>query len=640
MQKDSIRTSLCSIPVEGYDLKIRKNRSQGQVPITPKTAIISLIEAMKKAGFPSSAYDFFDIDMLHFELTDNDIKNYFQSYKPHVIGLSAVTSTSYLQIKKISSIIRSVLPDSWIVMGGNLATSSEAVLQSTEVDLTVVGDGEIAWVKILEHIINYPDRKNYKSKSKLINIKGVAYLDENDVINLNGFGIPIPSEEMPYPDYGLLKSGLKNRQDLLINYMRPADEVGWFDFDDRAKDKNRGKFMAGIYTSKGCVAKCTFCQRSTKGYKTQTLKHLDNHLKYLRENFNVGYILVLDENFGSDKKQAYQIADIFNKNNMLWMACGVRCTSTTDEDIKYYRDNGCSTLKYGIETGSQKMLDLMEKVVKIEDNYNALMACNRHNIYSPINILLGMPGEDEETAKETGNFLGRVAAKIGVHPRMIQSETSYALPLPGTPLWEYGEQIGIIGKDTADVIEFLTRVADAGTYKRYYINLNGAPISEVLFWEYIVKLEASRTFRKEIGSSKNINKELTKKYIEQNSRIKAGNPDQSLKYKAIKFTFISYLVDNYMVGRRFVDLLPRKIIFPVIKYLIYFEYLIQKMFSSNKKNNIFIKTKKIPRIDFDSVVGEKSLKKKSLRGFVTKKRVPIKEFDNLEKIRHHLRVGL
>ena len=89
MQKETIRTSLCSIPVEGTDFKIRKDRSQGQVPVLPKTAIISLIEAMKKAGFPSSTYDFFDIDMLHFELTDNDIKNYFQLYKPHVIGLSA-----------------------------------------------------------------------------------------------------------------------------------------------------------------------------------------------------------------------------------------------------------------------------------------------------------------------------------------------------------------------------------------------------------------------------------------------------------------------------------------------------------------------------------------------------------------------
>jgi radical SAM superfamily enzyme YgiQ (UPF0313 family) len=639
MQKNSIKTSLCSVPVESTDFKKRKNRSQGQCPILPKTAIVSLVEAMKKAGFPSSSFDFFDIDMLHPHLTDEDIGNYFSSYKPNVVGLSAVTSTSYLQIKRISSIIRSVLPDSWIVMGGNLAASSEAVLISTEVDLTVVGDGEIAWIKILEHIISYPDRKDYKSLSKLINIKGVAFLDEKGEINLNGFGIPIPEEEMPYPDYELLKSGLKDRPDLLINYLRPADAIGWFDFDDRAKDKNRGKYMASIYASKGCVAKCTFCQRSTKGYKVQPLEHLDNHLKYLKKNFDVGYILVSDENFGSDKKQAYGVADVFKKNDMLWMACGVRCVSTTDEDIKYYKDRGCSTLKYGIETGSQKMLDLMEKVFKVEDSIKTLTACHRHGIHSPINIMVGMPGEDENTTKDTGKFLGKIAAMIGIHPLLLQCETSYALPLPGTPLWEYGEQIGVIGKENKDIINYLTRVADVGTYKRYYINLNGAPISEVLFWEYIVKLESSRTFRKEISSS-NINKKLTRKYIEQYKKIKVGNPNQSLKYTALKFTIISYLIDNFIVGRKFADFLPRAIVYPVVKYLIYFEYLIQKMFKSNRKNNIFMKTKKVARVDFESVANEKSLKKKSLRGFVAKNRIPLENSNILEKVRQSLRAGL
>ena len=639
MQKNTIKTSLCSIPVENTDFKIRKNRSQGQCPIIPKTAIISLVEAMKKAGFPTSSFDFFDIDMLHPHLTDEDIRNYFSSYRPNVVGLSAVTSTSYLQIKRISSIIRSVLPNTWIVMGGNLAATSEAVLKSTEVDLTVVGDGEIAWVKILEHVINYPNRKDYKPISKLINIKGVAFLNEKGEINLNGFGIPIPEEEMPYPDYKLLKSGLKDRPNLLTNYLRPADEIGWFDFDDRAKDKNRGKHMASIYASKGCVARCTFCQRSTKGYKVQPLKHLDNHLKYLKKNFDVGYILVSDENFGSNKKQAYQVADILHENGMLWMACGVRCISTTEEDIKYYKEKGCSALKYGVETGSQKMLDLMEKVFTVEDSFKALISCYRNGIHSPISIMVGMPGEDETTAKETGKFLGKIAATIGVHPLFLQDQISYALPLPGTPLWEYGEQIGIIGKETNDVVEYLTRVADVGTFKRYYINLNGAPISEVLFWETLVKLEVSRTFSKKISSS-NINKELTKKYIEQHKKIKAGNPNQYLKYTALKFTKISYFIDSFIVGRKIADFLPRAIIYPVVKYLIYFEYLVQKMFPSNRLNNLFTNTKKIPRLDYKSIYNIKNFRKKSLRAFVKKKRIPTENLSILEKVRQSLRSGL
>ena len=274
MQTENFKTSLCSVPVEGTNFEIRKNRSQGQCPITPKTAIVSLVESTKRAGFP--APDFYDIDMLLPHITDDDIENYFSSYKPIVIGLSAVTSTSYSQVKRIARIARKVLPNSWIVMGGNLSASSEAVLKSTEVDITVVGDGEIAWVKILDHVQKYPDRNNHETKAKLIDIKGVAFLDQKGVINLNGFGVAIPAEEMLYADYELLKTGLKDKPELITNYLRPASEIGWFDFDERAQEKSRGKFLAGIYTSKGCVARCTFCQRSTKGYKTQPLEQLNN----------------------------------------------------------------------------------------------------------------------------------------------------------------------------------------------------------------------------------------------------------------------------------------------------------------------------------------------------------------------------
>ena len=117
----------------------------------------------------------------------------------------------------------------------------------------------------------------------------------------------------------------------------------------------------------------------------------------------------------------------------------------------------------------------MEKVFKVEDSIKTLTACHRHGIHSPINIMVGMPGEDENTTKETGKFLGKIAAMIGIHPLLLQCETSYALPLPGSPLWEYGEQIGVIGKENKDIINYLARVADVGTYKRCLLYTSPSP---------------------------------------------------------------------------------------------------------------------------------------------------------------------
>ena len=250
--------------------------------------------------------------------------------------------------------------------------------------------------------------------------------------------------------------------------------------------------------------------------------------------------------------------------------------------------------------------------------------------------MVGMPGEDEATTAETGKFVGKISAKLGVHPENMGYEIFYALPLPGTPLWEYGEQVGVLGTKEIDVVNYLTRVADAGTFKRYYINLNGASISEVLFWEYLLRFEASRAFRKE---NIPVNQELTKKYKKAFNLERSSNPRHSLKYTALKFTKISYLVDKYCVGSKFFDSLPSKIVYPIVKYLLYFEYQIQKLFAKNKANNIFIKTKKVERLVHETH-NDKSAKKRSLRGYVMQKRIPLRNLSGYKKVRELLRIGL
>ena len=94
----NIKVSLCSVPVEGWGVRLDRKRSEGSLGIMPKVAIVSLVDAMKKAGFPKSSYDFYDIDMLY--PSDEEVRKYFVSQKPDVVGLSAVVSTSYSQVKK------------------------------------------------------------------------------------------------------------------------------------------------------------------------------------------------------------------------------------------------------------------------------------------------------------------------------------------------------------------------------------------------------------------------------------------------------------------------------------------------------------------------------------------------------------
>lgn len=136
---------------------------------------------MDKNGYPLSECNFIDIDMLL--PSDEELLGYFRKYSPNVVGISASTSGTYAHIKHISSLVKVACPEAFVVMGGNLSASANLVLRKTSVDMCIVGDGEIAWVKLLDHIKLHGTSKDNKL---LEAIPGLSYLDKNDELILRG----------------------------------------------------------------------------------------------------------------------------------------------------------------------------------------------------------------------------------------------------------------------------------------------------------------------------------------------------------------------------------------------------------------------------------------------------------------------
>ena len=613
LKSANFMVSLCSVPVEGWGTDLNRDRSEGSLGIVPKIAIVSLVKWMKRNGYKRENWDFYDIDMI-FPL-EKDLRGYFKALQPHVVGLSAVVSTAYSQVKYISQIIREECPDCWIVMGGYLAASSEAVLFNTQVDVTIVGDGEIAWVQFLDYARKHGKVFHY---DELKRIPGLCLIDDARKLHFGSFGPAVAEKDLALPDYEILEVGVKSNPSVMKNYFRVGLNTGWFDLDARAYESDRPPNIAGLFSSKGCVARCTFCQRATKGYRVQPYEDLDAHLKFLRKNYDVGFIQILDENFGSNKKHAYEFAKVLWENDMLWMAAGVRCTSVSEDDIVFYKEHGCSAFKFGVESGSQKILDLMEKGFTVVDVCKAVDLCIKHGIYSPLSVMVGMPGEDMESAAQTGDMIGRIAATIGVPPKAMGYDIFYALPLPGTPLYEYGELVGVIDKSPQGAGEYLERTVNAGIYKRNYVNLNGAPVSEVIFWDIFVAFEASRAYRKYSRSTSAMNLAVQRKYIEMCEKKIKNSKRFNLKYTALDFTFITWFIDNYLVGNIVVDYLPRFLVYPLIFLLNWLEFVIQMRFKKNLANNLFAMSGKgVSRIDFSKISNQKSNRARSLRGIVS-----------------------
>lgn len=598
--------------------------------------IVALVQWMRKSGFSEQDWDFLDVDMLL--PGDRELFEYFVEIAPDVIGLSAVTSGSYSQVKRIAAIAQRACPEALIVLGGNLAASANVVLRKTAVEVCVVGDGEIPWTTLLQTMLAHG---RSEVRHHFGGIQGLAFLDENRLV-FTGYGQKLSEEEMVYvPDYGILERGLRGYANLLNNYFRPGATCSWFSYDARSYESTRRRNIANVFTNKGCIARCTFCQRSSKGYRQVQIEALEQHVRVLIERYDVGFIHVGDENFGSDREHAFAFAALMKRYDLLWFASGVRCDTVTQESIEYFASQNCVALKFGVESGSQKILDLMEKKFKVAQVRQALSWCRKAHLYSPLAIMFGMPGETESTARETGHFLAEISLASGSDWESDPIDIFYAIPFPGTPLYEYGQQVGIIGTSVDEEEDFLANLNTAPSPKLAYVNLNGAPITEALTWDLLAQIEASRVFYdKRRGSQSGATHAVVEGPIQGAQSADAKKVRGDLARRLLRKTFsvlvwmrllrsgypiLSQILHNKFVRSRLAARIPARILDPSIKFMVGAEYLVVNTIARARgtQNYRYLRTAgRVPRIDKDYATAFPLKRVPSIRTITIAKRAP------------------
>ena len=197
-----MKTLLCSVP-DGALQDIQKpliprlksnlehswSGKDNEMPMFP-IGILRVLSAMQKNGYDG---DIYDINNLRH--SDEEIIKNLNKVKPDVVGLSGPLSHCYPNLKRITKIVRDLFPKAWIVVGGHISGSSQVVLNKTETNIVVVGDGEISFVKLLDYIKLNPDVSE-KDYAALNQIQGLAFLDKNNNLKLTGYGTQIVGTEM------------------------------------------------------------------------------------------------------------------------------------------------------------------------------------------------------------------------------------------------------------------------------------------------------------------------------------------------------------------------------------------------------------------------------------------------------------
>ncbi len=417
--------------------------------------------------------------------------------KPDVIGISAILTHNYSYVKKMSLHLKEHFPHVVQVLGGEMASIANIVVRRTAVDFCVTGESEPSFSLLLRKLKEL--RFDTSRREAFKDIPGLVFL-YNGASYFTGYA---PGKrEVLQINYGIVERFTK-----LDHYLEPTtgqrfrrgyNKTEMENFYEQFHPQNLSKRIAQVSASIGCVAKCTFCHRFYKGYTAADPESIIAYIEHLIERYDIGTVNFWEENFASDKQATKQIVAYLKSRKLNWVAGATRVSTISDAIIGEWKEAGCISIGFGIETGSQKMLDVMEKKTTVEQNLNALRWCYKHNLATGVLVLLGMPGETQETVDETIRNLSKALPDDVRMP--FDMSINYFQAIAGTPGYEYARKVGLIGPTLDDEERYLEGLYDVDASDiRHYLNFTDYEKEEVAFWRRYVLLEIVVAYMRKHG---------------------------------------------------------------------------------------------------------------------------------------------
>ncbi len=203
-----------------------------------------------------------------------------------------------------------------------------------------------------------------------------------------------------------------------------------------------------LYTGRGCKSRCTFClwPQTVGGhrYRTRSVEHVIAEVKQIQRDFpQMKELFFDDDTFTDNLPRAEAIARELGKLGVTW-SCNAKANVPRDT-LKVLADNGLRLLLVGYESGNQQILHNIKKGMRIEVARQFTQDCHDLGIKIHGTFILGLPGESQETIRETIQF-----AK-DINPHTIQ--VSLAAPYPGTFLYDQAVENGWLDVANAELID-------------------------------------------------------------------------------------------------------------------------------------------------------------------------------------------
>jgi radical SAM superfamily enzyme YgiQ (UPF0313 family) len=378
--------------------------------------------------------------------------------KPDVVGISSPTcgiSRGYGIAKYAKD------KGYYTIFGGqHVSALPEEPLHYDVCDAVVVGEGEQTLVDLIE------------SKGKGI-FRG-EYIKDLDTL--------------PYPAFDLINSEFyttvrKRVGNSLYSFVNPLDRC------------------LSLMSSRGCPFQCCYCYNSSKAFnypvRYKSAEKTVEEFKYMEKMLKVNAITFLDDDFVLNKPRLEKICELLQENKTVYWGCNSRVTDVNKDMLELLTQSGCIQLAFGIESGNQRILDVLGKKATVEQAQEAVKLCHDFGVVVQSNFMIGNKTETEEEMMDTLKFmkLNKIDGGLG---------TSATIPFPGTALWEWCAE----NKKLPEKISW-----DAFNYSDYPINMSAVSDEKFIeirnkFAEFLnYNLEATKSSReKKVSNWKEINK--------------------------------------------------------------------------------------------------------------------------------------
>lgn len=289
-----------------------------------------------------------------------------------------------------------------IIVSSSDATDRYEMYLNEGADFILIGEAEITLLKLINAI--------QKKETDFFNIEGLAFLHNDTVIKTAKRNVMKYLDELPFPAWDLID-------------IEPYSQ-SWM--------KKAGYFSMNMATTRGCPFKCDWCAKPIYGnrYNTRSPQNVVNELIMLKSKFNFDYIWFCDDIFGLKPGWVKEFADLVEKEDLSFKfkMQGRVDLLLKENNIKDLARAGCDNIWMGAESGSQKILDAMNKGTSVQEIFQATRLLKKNNIKPSFFIQFGYPGETREDIEETISMINKLL------PYEIGISVSY--PLPGTVFYE------------------------------------------------------------------------------------------------------------------------------------------------------------------------------------------------------------